>query len=253
MRGWMVVGNWKMNCTRGEAVQLARAIKQRLTEPKNGTVAIAPPFTCLADVYEQIKDSPIRLCAQNLFYEDKGAFTGEISAPMLLDCGCSFVILGHSERRRYFSEGDDVINKKLRKALAHGLKPILCVGETLDERERQITEFVVALQVRAGLYGVDGIQDVTIAYEPVWAIGTGKNATPAEAQEVQRFIRNILLDRYGEVCLETRILYGGSVTEKNVADLVQMEDIDGVLVGGASLKTDAFVAIIEAVQEVKGW
>ena len=253
MREWMVVGNWKMNCTKEESVSLARAIRQELGEPKSGTVAIAPPFTSLAHVYEEIKDSPIKLCAQNLFHEDRGAFTGEISPLMLLDCGCSYVIVGHSERRRLFGETDDVVNRKVKKALASGLKPILCVGETVEERERQVTEFVVGMQLRAGLYGVEAIRDVTIAYEPVWAIGTGKNATPAEAQEVQRFIREILIDAYGEACLRTRILYGGSVTEKNIAELAQMEDIDGVLVGGASLKTESFVAIIRCVEEVKVW
>ena len=182
-----------------------------------------------------------------MYYEDKGAFTGEVAPGMLKDIGCTFVILGHSERRKYFHDSDENINLKVKKALAAGLKPILCVGETDDERVKGITEFIVGGQVKKGLFGVDKIDNVVIAYEPVWAIGTGKVATSAQAQEVHAFIRGILRELYGAAADGVRILYGGSVTQDNIGELIGMEDIDGALVGGASLKIDGFLGIIKNV------
>jgi len=246
MRPWMVAGNWKMHNTVKEAVTLALAVKQGSEGVKGGTVVIAPVFTALASVSEAVRGSHVKLAAQNVFYEEKGAYTGEVAPAMLLDVGCEYVIIGHSERRKYFHETDEGVNAKVKKALATGLKPIVCVGETEEEREKGVTEFVVGSQVRKGLYGVESLKDIVIAYEPVWAIGTGKNATPREAQEVHAFIRSLLKKTYGEEAAAVLVLYGGSVTKDNIGDLISMDDIDGALVGGASLKSDGFLGIIKA-------
>ncbi len=246
MRPWMVAGNWKMHNTVKEAVTLASAIKQGSEGVKGGTVVIAPVFTALASVSEAVRGSHVKLAAQNVFYEEKGAYTGEVAPAMLLDVGCEYVIIGHSERRKYFHETDESVNAKVKKALATGLKPIVCVGETEEEREKGVTEFVVGSQVRKGLYGIESLKNIVIAYEPVWAIGTGKNATPREAQEVHAFIRSLLRKTYGNEAAAVLVLYGGSVTKDNSSDLISMEDIDGALVGGASLKSDSFLGIIKA-------
>jgi len=251
MRRWMIAGNWKMHNNKSEAVLLAKAIKEGTQGISGGDVVLAPPFTALQSVYETIVDSHVLLAAQNMYYEDKGAFTGEISPSMLKDIGCTYVIIGHSERRKYFHETDEAVNQKVKKSLATGIKPIVCVGETEDERNKGVTEFVVGVQVKKALYGIDNINEIVIAYEPVWAIGTGKNATPAEAEEVHRFIRNIIGDIYGEVCNNTKVLYGGSVTSDNIGELINMEDIDGALVGGASLKSEGFIGIIKKASEKK--
>ncbi|HNV65136.1 MAG TPA: triose-phosphate isomerase [Smithellaceae bacterium] len=252
MRTWIVAGNWKMNNTIAEAVALANAIKYGVASLKKGEVILAPPFTSLHSVAQTIKHSRVALAAQNMFYEDKGAFTGEVSPVMLKDIGCTYVIIGHSERRKYFHEKDADVNLKVQKALAAGLKPIMCVGETDEEREKNVTRAVVGRQVKEGLRGVEKINNVVIAYEPVWAIGTGKVATPAQAQEVHSFIRAILKDLFGDGAAgNTRILYGGSVTADNISELIAMEDIDGALVGGASLKTDGFLGIIKNIAEKK--
>ncbi|MCX5807434.1 MAG: triose-phosphate isomerase [Proteobacteria bacterium] len=251
MRGWMVAGNWKMNNIISEAVNLSKAIMQGTDGVKGGEVVLSPPFTALHAVYETIKGSHVKLAAQNMFYEEKGAYTGEVSEAMIKDVGCSYVIIGHSERRKYFNETDEWVNLKTKKSLAVGLKPIICVGETDAEREKGVTEFVVGIQVKKALNGIDSMDNIVIAYEPVWAIGTGKNATPAEAEEVHEFIRNILGDMYGDTCKNVKILYGGSVTQQNVSDLIEMKDIDGALVGGASLKSEEFVGIIKKVSEKK--
>ena len=248
MKRWVIAGNWKMHNTIAEAVSLALAIRSGTEGAKGGTVIIAPVFTALSRVYEAIKGSQVKLAAQDVFYEEKGAFTGEIAPAMLKDAGCEYVIIGHSERRKYFHETDESVNLKVKKTLASGLKAIMCVGETEEEREKGITEFVVGLQVKKGLYGVAGLDGVTIAYEPVWAIGTGKNATPQQAQEVHAFIRRLLGELYGTAARETRILYGGSVTPDNIGDLISMEDVDGALVGGASLKAESFIGIIRKVE-----
>lgn len=251
MRRWMIAGNWKMHNNKSEAVLLAKAVKEGTQGISGGDVVLAPPFTALQSVYETIGGSHVLLAAQNIYYEDKGAFTGEISPLMLKDIGCTYVIIGHSERRKYFHETDEAVNLKVKKSLATGIKPIVCVGETEDERNKGITEFIVGIQVKKALYGIDNIDEIVIAYEPVWAIGTGKNATPIEAEDVHRFIRNIIGDIYGEVCNNTRILYGGSVTPDNIGELIGMEDIDGALVGGASLKSEGFIGIIKKASEKK--
>ena len=247
MREWIVAGNWKMHNTIAESIALVKAIKEGTTTIKNGEVVVAPTFTALFSVGETIKGSNVQLAAQNMFYEDKGAFTGEISPIMLKDIGCAYVIIGHSERRKYFHEQDQDVNLKVKKALTAGLMPIMCVGETDEERVKGITRSVVDRQVRQGLSGVEKIDNVVIAYEPVWAIGTGKVATPEQAQEVHAFIRGILKDLYGSTADNIRIIYGGSVTKDNIGDLIAMEDIDGALVGGASLKADGFLGIIEVL------
>jgi triosephosphate isomerase len=244
-----VCGNWKMHKTAGEAVQLVRELRQKL-EGATAQVAVAPPFTALSAVKQALQGSAIQLFGQNCHHEKQGAFTGEVSAPMLKDAGCDGVILGHSERRQYFAETDEWIGKKLRAALAEGLHPIVCVGETLQEREGGKTWEVVSRQVRGALGGLDGaaLKLVTLAYEPVWAIGTGRTATTAQAQEVHAQIRALLRELGGAaVAGAVRIQYGGSVKPDNAKDLMSQPDIDGALVGGASLKATDFAAIVAAV------
>jgi triosephosphate isomerase len=247
----MVAGNWKMNNTTGEAALLAQSVKEATSMVSGGDVVLAPPFTSLSVVNEIIKGSHVKLAAQNIFSEDKGAYTGEISPTMLKDVGCTYVIIGHSERRKYFHETDESVNLKVRKSLNAGLKPIICVGETEEEREKDITEFVIGIQVKKALVGIEKLDNIVIAYEPVWAIGTGKNATPIEAEEVHHFIRNVLGEKYGDAVGDVRILYGGSVTPENIGELIAMENIDGALVGGASLKFESFIGIIKNVTERK--
>ncbi len=249
MRGWMVAGNWKMHNTIDEAIALSRYIVENTKNIQGGEIVLAPPFTSLRSVYNIIEGSHVRLAAQNMYFEEKGAYTGEISPSMLKDAGCEYVIIGHSERRKYFLETDENINIKTKKALASGLMPIVCVGETLEEREKGITEYVVGIQVKKALYGIEKINDIVIAYEPVWAIGTGKNATPDEAETVHRFIRDLIRGLYGGAAEDQKILYGGSVTPENIGSLIEMKDIDGALVGGASLKGEGFVGIINKVVE----
>jgi triosephosphate isomerase len=193
----MVAGNWKMHNTIEESVALARAVASGTAGVSGGEVVVAPVFTALAGVHAAIRESGVALAAQDVFYEEKGAYTGEVAPAMLKDAGCAYAIIGHSERRKFFHETDETVNAKVAKALAAGLKPILCVGETEEEREKGVTEFVVGLQVKKGLYGIAGLEGITIAYEPVWAIGTGKNATPRQAQEVHAFIRRLLAEMYG--------------------------------------------------------
>lgn len=244
MREWIVAGNWKMHKTISESVELAAAIKEGTSGLKNGEVVVAPPFTALHSVGEAIRGSRVALAAQNMYAEDSGAYTGEISPIMLRDVGCTYVIIGHSERRKYFNESDENVNLKVKKALASGLKPIVCVGETDGERNKGVTQAVVNRQVRGALAGIDKVNSLVIAYEPVWAIGTGKVATSAQAQDVHDFIRRLLVEIYGCSAADVRILYGGSVTRDNVGELISMEDIDGALVGGASLKPDGFLGIL---------
>lgn len=247
MRKWIVAGNWKMHNTIAESVALAQAIKEGTAGLKNGEVILAPPFTALQSVGEVSRGSIVSLAAQNMYYEDKGAFTGEISPLMLKDAGCTHVLVGHSERRKHFNESDEQVNLKVKKALATGLKPIVCVGETDGERNSGVTEAVVNRQVRKALAGIEvnKINSLVIAYEPVWAIGTGKVATSGQAGDVHDFIRRLLVEMYGCVAADVRILYGGSVTKDNIAELIAIEDIDGALVGGASLKPEGFLGIID--------
>ena len=249
MRRWMLAGNWKMNNSIGESCALARQIVEATMNVKSGEIVIAPVFTALASVRDVVRGSRVGLAAQDVFSEEKGAYTGEVGPAMLKDAGCEYVIIGHSERRKYFHETDDTVNGKVKKALSAGLKPIVCVGETDEERERGVTEFVVGLQVRKGLFGVSDLADLTIAYEPVWAIGTGKTATPAQAEAVHAFIRGLLKETWGEATAAgMRILYGGSVTTDNIEQLIAINDIDGALIGGASLKSESFISIISAVE-----
>ncbi len=248
----MIAGNWKMHNTIKDSVALASAIKEEAGGFKGGTVVVAPVFTSLAAVAAVLKGSPVKVAAQNLFYEEKGAYTGEVAPGMLLDAGCEYVIIGHSERRKYFHETDETVNVKAKKALASGLMPIICVGETEEEREKGVTEFVVGAQVRKALYAIESLKNITIAYEPVWAIGTGKNATPKEAEEVHAFIRNLLRATYRDESGAVLILYGGSVTKDNIGELIAMQDIDGALVGGASLKSDSFLSIIKSAAATRG-
>jgi triosephosphate isomerase len=242
-----VAGNWKMNKTVGEAVELVRQLKASLSGVEGVEVAIAPPFTALDAVRREIEGSAIRLAAQTLFWEEKGAFTGEISPLMLKDLGCQYVIIGHSERRQLFGETDETVNKRMKTALNQGLLPIFCIGETLQEREGGKTFSVIERQLEGGLKGFGGkeIQKVVVAYEPVWAIGTGKTATPQQAEEVHLHIREKLERLYTrEIAGEIRIQYGGSVTPENVKGLMNQDNIDGALVGGASLKSETFSRIV---------
>jgi triosephosphate isomerase len=240
-----------MYTTAASARSLAAEIVNGLTNAPNVDVAVCPPFPYLAVVAEAIKGSQVRLGAQNLYPEKEGAFTGEVSPPMLTDVGCRYVILGHSERRHLLGESDDFINRKVRLALAVGLKVILCVGETLSERESNATEKVVHRQLQSGFKDVplEAVAQMVIAYEPVWAIGTGRNATPAQAQEVHAFIRLQISSLYGEKAAQTLpIQYGGSVKPENAGSLLWQQDVDGALVGGASLKADSFLAIVREAQ-----
>jgi triosephosphate isomerase (TIM) len=246
MRRKLIAGNWKMYKTVAEAVALVEEIKKGAAGAPGDTL-VAPPFTALAAVVAAAKGSPVAVAAQNMHFEKEGAFTGEVSAPMLVDAGVSHVILGHSERRQYFAETDEGVAKKTKAALAAGLLPISCVGETLAEREAGRTMEVVGRQTQAILDVVtaDEAKKVVIAYEPVWAIGTGKVATPEQAQEVHAFIRAEIGKKHGQPVSDVlRILYGGSVKPDNVKGLMALPDVDGALVGGASLKADSFLKLV---------
>lgn len=250
MRPKVIAGNWKMNKDVHQTEELINGLKKALDfSLTNVKVVICPPFTSLETAQQLLQGSPIALGAQNMYYEDEGAFTGEVSAKMLKGVGCQFVILGHSERRQYFRETDEFINKKVKKALASGLIPIVCVGETLEEREKNITHQVVTTQVKGVLKDIsaDDVEKLIIAYEPVWAIGTGRNATPQQAEEVHLLIRSLISELYSSTTAERLIIqYGGSVKADNASDLLSQLDIDGALVGGACLKADSFAAIVKA-------
>ncbi len=244
----LLAGNWKMCGTRSEAVALAQALVETVGRVAGREVAVAPPFTALEAVAAVIAGTEIRLAAQNVHWEPRGAFTGEISAAMLCEAGCTHVIIGHSERRQYFGETNETVNRRLHRALATGLVPIVCVGETLVEREAEATMAVIERQVAVGLDGVDpsALRRCVMAYEPVWAIGTGRTATPAQAEEVHEAIRRQLADLAGRAVARTiRILYGGSVKPDNIDALMAEPDIDGALVGGASLDPAAFTRIVQ--------
>jgi triosephosphate isomerase len=247
MRRPIIVGNWKMHKTIPEAVTLVQALKASVAEVHDVEVGVAPPFTALMAVVEALRDSSIVVAAQNMYWESQGAFTGEISAAMLTDVGCRRVIIGHSERRQYFAETDDTVNRKLRAALASTLDPILCVGESLAQRDSNATFQVLEQQVRLGLAEIstDEMRRLVIAYEPVWAIGTGKTATPEQAQEVHGFIRGLLATLYGKpLADDVRLQYGGSVNAGNIQTLMAQSDVDGALVGGASLDAVSFAKIV---------
>jgi triosephosphate isomerase len=246
-----VAGNWKMNTDIHSGVELAESIAagSEALAGEKVTVAVCPPFVYLGDVANAVRLSNIAVGAQDIYFESKGAFTGEISASMLKDVGCTYVLCGHSERRHVIGETDELVNKKVAAAISGGLLPILCVGELLAEREASQTEEVVTRHLKSGLAGLsdEKVLAVTVAYEPVWAIGTGRTATPQQAQDVHAFIRELLEEMYGDqAAAEIRILYGGSVKPNNAADLMREKDIDGLLVGGASLNADDFLAIIQS-------
>jgi triosephosphate isomerase len=248
MRTPIIAGNWKMNTVVDEAKALVEDLKGRVSGVTSVEIVVCPPFISLIPVRDVIAGSNIMLGAQNLYWEKSGAFTAEVSGPMLKSAGCTYVIIGHSERRAYFSETDETVNKRIFAALEEGLKPIVCVGETLEEREKGITFDVIKQQVQDGLKNltIEQMKSIVIAYEPVWAIGTGKTATPDQAQEVHAFIRKLLLDMFDEATANaTRIQYGGSVKPDNVSELMGKADIDGALVGGASLKADSFEQIVK--------
>ena len=247
MRTQLIAGNWKMYQGGKSAVDLAKGVAQRCGQLKGVEVVVAPPATALAAVAQAVAGTGVEVSAQNIYPKDEGAFTGEISAPMILDAGCKWVIIGHSERRQYFGETDESVKQKTVAALAAGIKPIVCIGETLQEREAGKTLEVVGRQVQAVLDVLASKPGVgVLAYEPVWAIGTGKVATDAQAQEVHAAIRQQLAKKSQQLADVTRILYGGSVKPDNAKALLGCPDIDGALVGGAALKADSFAAIVEA-------
>jgi len=244
MRRPFIAANWKMNKTVPEAMDFVYAFLPAVAEVKDRDIVLAPPFTSLFALAERLAGTNIGLSAQNLFYEEKGAFTGEVSAAMLEDVGCDYVITGHSERRQYFLETDETVNRKAKIAQGNGLSVIFCIGESLNEREAGMTYDVLRRQLRNGLSEVD-VRKLVVAYEPVWAIGTGKTATPDQAQEAHKYIRDELRGIYKNDADSVRILYGGSVTPENADSLMACADVDGALVGGASLKPDSFEKIVK--------
>jgi triosephosphate isomerase len=247
LRKALIIGNWKMHKTVAEAVEFARELARGFTSMVDREVAIAPPFTALQALQAVLKDTPIALCAQDVHWEEEGAFTGEVSAPMLLDAGCRYVLIGHSERRRWFGETNEDVSRKAKAALRAGLFPVVCVGETLDEREADQTFSIIRRQLKEGLNNIpaDDIRRAIVAYEPVWAIGTGKTAALDQAEEIHDFIRQFLARIYGtDIAAGICILYGGSVNPDNAGSLVAQKDIDGLLVGGASLDAGSFRKII---------
>jgi triosephosphate isomerase (TIM) len=256
MRKTIIAGNWKLYKTISEAIELSNALKRDLFDLDFNAVevVICPVYTALSEVSEVITESEIQMGAQDAYWEDEGAFTGEVSTKMLKDAGCKFVIIGHSERRQFFSETNDTVNKKAKAVLNHGLTPIICVGESLAEREKNLTFKLLEDHVNNGLKGFSEDQALksVIAYEPVWAIGTGKTATPEQAQEAHKFIRGLLEKLYNkDTAQRIRIQYGGSVKPENITELMRQPDIDGALVGGASLKVESFAAIVKSAAGVK--
>ncbi|RKY42839.1 MAG: triose-phosphate isomerase [Candidatus Makaraimicrobium thalassicum] len=253
MRRPIIAGNWKMYKDVNQAIELTNDIKRSVFDVENVEIVICPPFVDLSDVGEMLLESNVALGAQNCYWESEGAFTGEISVPMIKSAGCRHVIIGHSERRKYFGETNETVNRRIRAAAGGGLAPIMCVGETLEEREAGRTLEVVRTHVLEGLKGFDEVflEPLIIAYEPVWAIGTGKTATPAQAQEVHAMIRGLLEESYsGSFSGSRRILYGGSVNPGNIGDIMKEQDIDGGLIGGASLKSDSFIDIIKTTSRL---
>lgn len=249
MRRPFVVGNWKMFTTPSTAAELAVGIRHATDGCGFADIAVFPPYICIAAVRETLNGSRIEVGAQDMFWEPEGAYTGAISAKMIAESGCVRVLIGHSERRSYFGETDEKVLKKTKAALSQGLKPIICIGETLEQREAGITESILDTQIKDGLGALKNIEAVTIAYEPVWAIGTGKTATPEQADRAHKYIRSLIADRWGDdVSRNIRILYGGSVKPDNARILWECENIDGFLVGGASLKADSFRDIVNSVK-----
>lgn len=253
MRKYIIAGNWKMFKTNPEAIQLAEAIRSKTSHIEKTKIIICPPATALSEVSKIIDGSQIDLGAQNMYWEQEGAYTGEISRDMIKSTGASYVILGHSERRQYFGESDSNVNKKAINALQSNLNPIICVGESLEQRESGITKDIIKEQLIGALKDINAGQmlNIIIAYEPIWAIGTGKTATPEQAQDVHAFIRTVLQDLYDVATSESIIIqYGGSVKPGNANDLLKQDDIDGALVGGACLESDSFSEIINSAEDL---
>ena len=249
MRKTIIAGNWKMNNNHEQACVLVQELIEKVNDVEDVDIVVCPPFTSLSAVHDLVENSNIGLGAQNMHWEDKGAYTGEISANMLLTLGCRYVILGHSERRTYFHETDEIVARKAQAAIKAGLTPIVCVGETLEERKNGITESVIKKQVEGALQSLsaDEFNGAVIAYEPVWAIGTGLTATSDQAQEVHSIIRGLIANIFGEeIAAVTRIQYGGSMKPGNAGELFAMKDIDGGLIGGAALDAGSFEGIIRA-------
>lgn len=244
MRKPFIAANWKMNKTVSETQEFLSAFIPEVKGVKDVDIVIAPPFTSLAASAQKLRNTNIILAAQNMFYEDKGAYTGEVSSLMLTDIGCRYVIIGHSERRQYFKEIDEIVNRKIKAAKKGGLGVIFCIGETLEEREAKKTFGVLEREIDKGLHETD-IEKIVVAYEPIWAIGTGKTATPEQAQDAHAYIRERLRLKYGNRTDDTCIIYGGSVTPDNIDSLMACKDIDGALVGGASLKVESFTRIVK--------
>ena len=241
-----IAGNWKMFKTIPEAVDMVQKLHEASLGLDRAQFVVVPPFTALSEVNRTLKDSPVQIGAQNMHWEEKGAFTGEVAAPMLKDVGCTYVVIGHSERRQFFRETNETVNKKINAALIYGLVPIMCIGESLEERENAKTMIKIQTQITEGLEGLDAeqVRQIIIAYEPLWAIGTGLTATPDQAQEVHNFIRSSLAEKHGnDVASCAIILYGGSVKPENTYSLLKEKDINGALVGGASLKAESFAEI----------
>jgi triosephosphate isomerase len=241
-----IAGNWKMHKTIPEALELVKALKKASSELTDVTLIVIPPLTALSEASQEIEGSPLELGAQNLFWEKKGAFTGEVSAEMLKDTGCQYVVVGHSERRQYFGDTNETVNKKIKAALAQNLVPIMCIGESIEEREAEKTIQKIESQINAGLEAIskEEMSQIVIAYEPIWAIGTGLTATPSQAEEVHSFIREKLREKYGnDTASYAIILYGGSVKPANAYSLMKEKNINGALVGGASLEADPFIEI----------
>jgi triosephosphate isomerase (TIM) len=251
MRIPLIAANWKMNTTIAEAISLVKAMQPELDKITNVEKVLCPPFISLSTIYELIKGTSVKLGAQNVYFQTKGAFTGEIS-PVMLRNLCDFVIIGHSERRQYFAETDEIVNKKIKAALEIGLIPIFCVGEALDVRESLKTEAVISAQVQNGLAGIPANKSIVVAYEPIWAIGTGKAATSEQANQTCKLIRNTIAKLWDAMTADSiRILYGGSVTPDNISEFTSQTDIDGGLVGGASLKSSDFIAIVNKTAHVR--
>jgi len=253
MRKKIIAGNWKMNKTNAEAASFASDLKHDLATMRKTEIVVCPPFTALTIVCEILKNSPIKVGAQNLHWEHSGAFTGEVSAEMIVNTGCTYAIIGHSERRHFFGETNQAVNKKIKHTLTTSLTPIVCIGETLQERQSGQTRNVVLRQIEEGLgdLSIDQIKRIIIAYEPVWAIGTGVTATPEQAEEVHQFIRDMIREKFdGSVADSIPILYGGSVKPDNIKDLLSQKNIDGGLIGGASLNADGFVKMVKIAEEL---
>ncbi|OGI10055.1 MAG: triose-phosphate isomerase [Candidatus Margulisbacteria bacterium GWF2_35_9] len=247
MRKTIIAGNWKMNKDVNEAIQFADGLKRNFSNKNKSTVLICAPYTHIFAINHILKDTDILIGAQNMYQEEKGAFTGEISAEMIKSVGCKYVLIGHSERREYFKESNELLNKKIKLALHYELTPIYCVGEKLEHRENNQTFNIIESQIKEGLKGfsTEELKKIVIAYEPVWAIGTGKTASPEQANEVHSFIRSLLMSlSNSDISESISILYGGSVTPDNVTELMKKHDIDGALIGGASLKVDSFLKLI---------